>query len=58
MCKAAESVARRRVCGDRACRRVGASGALEEVSRGTRILETTWPVEDEATLRRPSVPAE
>jgi hypothetical protein len=27
-------------------------------SRGMAILETTWPVEEEAAFRRPSVPAE
>lgn len=56
-CRAAESVARRRVCGDSACRRVGGS-AEPEGSNGTRILERTWPVDEEAAFRRPSVPAE
>ena len=57
MCKAAESVARRSVCGESACMRVG--GSISELeAKGMRILESTCPVGEEAALRRPSVPAE
>ena len=57
MCRAAESVARRRVCGERAWMRVGGSTSELEV-KGMRSLDVTWPVIEEAALRRPSVPAE
>jgi hypothetical protein len=57
MCRAPESVARRRDCGDKACRRVGWSGS-EVLEAGMRILEVTRPVDEEKAFRRESVPAE
>ena len=57
-CSAPESVARSRVCGERAWSRVGGSAATEDASRGERILAVTWPVEEDAAFNRPSVPAE
>lgn len=55
-CRALESVARRRVCGERACRRVGWSG--RSLCVGMRSLEVTTPVVGEKALMRVSVPAE
>ena len=56
-CSAAESVASSKVWGDKACKRVGGS-AEPEGSNGTRILDMTWPVDEDAAFNRPSVPAE
>jgi len=74
MCRAEESVARMRDCGDRAWTSVGASmpplflshvrhvsirsTASAYGSKGTAILAVTWPVAESATLTIPSVPAE
>ena len=59
MCSRDESVARRRVWGVRACTRAGRSGVDDESGfRGTRIFEVTRPVEEEATVRMESNPAE
>ncbi len=51
-------MARRRVWGERAWRRVGLSVLLVAGSKGMRILEITWPVEEDAAFKSPSVPAE
>jgi hypothetical protein len=56
MWRAAESVARRRVWGESAWMRVG--GSTSEEAKGMRTFDWTWPVVEEAALRRPSVPAE